>query len=182
MCWATGLYTETEIWGQKANGGRKCTWWSPGQETGQTQAKLYCWQYSTCIKRHRFLFFFSWNIIALHYCVSFCCIIMWNSLRGSVAFIAQLRLTLCDPMDCSEPGSSHTWPLPLEPPSRPPFHPSRLSQSAWLSSPCYVNAILSIRPTLFSPSLCPHIYSLSLCLCSWPHHRLISTLFFLFVF
>ena len=127
-----------------------------------------------------FFFFFSWNIIALHCCVSFCCIIMWNSLRGSVAFIAQLRLTLCDPMDCSEPGSSHTWPLPLEPPSRPPFHSSRLSQSAWLSSPCYVNAILSIRPTLFSPSLCPHIYSLSLCLCSWPANRLISTLFFFF--
>ena len=59
-------------------------------------------------------------------------------------------------------------PFPLEPPSQPPSRPSMLSQSIRLSSLCsfplavyftesciYINATLTIHPTLSSPH-CVH--------------------------
>ena len=79
----------------------------------------------------------------------------------------------------------YTCPLPLEPPSHfpPPSQPSRLSQSAKLSSlhhteNCTIlhmificfNAALSIRPTLSFPDCVHSLFSLSVSLlmsCKW---------------
>ena len=81
-------------------------------------------------------------------------------------------------------------PLPFEP---TPPDPSRLSQSAELSSLCYtaaptsflfstwciyVKPHLPVHPTLPFP-LCPHIRSLRLRLCSCPETRFICTFFYI---
>ena len=44
-----------------------------------------------------FLFFFNWNVIALQCCINLCCSVQFSS-------VAQLCLTLCDPMNLSTPG------------------------------------------------------------------------------
>ena len=55
--------------------------------------------------RHPNLFFnFSWSIVALQYCASFCCIVEWIS--HSESEVAQSCPTCSNPMDCSLPGSS----------------------------------------------------------------------------
>ena len=58
-----------------------------------------------------FLIYLKWSIFALQRCISFCC-----------ATMSQLYV--------------YIYPLPLGPPPTP-SHPSRSSQSADLSSPCY---------------------------------------------
>ena len=50
------------------------------------------------------LVFFHWGIVALHCCVSLCCIMKWISCV--LVWVAQSCPTLCDCMDCSPPGSS----------------------------------------------------------------------------
>ena len=55
------------------------------------------------------IYFFYWRIIALQNFVFFCQTSTWISHRytyESESEVAQLCLTLCDPMDCSPPGSS----------------------------------------------------------------------------
>ena len=57
-----------------------------------------------------FLINFYWRIVALQYCVHFYCIAKWISHMYTHAWVhaplLQSYLTLCDPMDCSPPGSS----------------------------------------------------------------------------
>ena len=85
----------------------------------------------------------------------------------------------------------------ISPPSYPPTHTSRLSQSPWLSFLCYTTTIqLSIlqmviyafqcyslnlsRPLL--SLLCPQVYFLGLHLYSCPANRFISTIFLDFIY
>ena len=55
-----------------------------------------------------FLFFlnFYWNRLALHCCVIFCCTVMWTCHLCLCVLVTQLCPSLCDPTDCSPPGSS----------------------------------------------------------------------------
>ena len=47
-----------------------------------------------------------WSVVALQCWVSFCCTARWISYEVKWSEVAQLCLTLCDPTDCSLPGSS----------------------------------------------------------------------------
>ena len=102
--------------------------------------------------------FKNWSIVALQCCISFCCIIKWISYACMRAELLQLWLTLCDPMDCSPPGSSvhgilqarilewvampssqnlldvYIYPLPVGP---PPPSPAVLSTQRCLLSPTH---------------------------------------------
>ena len=57
----------------------------------------------------KILLFFYWSIIALQYCVSFCCTVKWIScvcVTVCSYWVAQSCLTVCNPMDCSPLASS----------------------------------------------------------------------------
>ena len=87
----------------------------------------------------------------------------------------------------------YIYPLPVEPPSPPPFHPSGSSQSDRLSSLCYIATShwLSIShvvvhicqccllncPTLSFPTVSISVFSTSLHLHSFSENRFISTIF-----
>ena len=87
----------------------------------------------------------------------------------------------------------YIYPLPVEPPSPPPIHPSGSSQSGRLSSLCYIATShwLSIShmvvhicqccllncPTLSFPTVSISVFSTSLHLHSFPENRFISTIF-----
>ena len=92
-----------------------------------------------------FLFFlilifliFNWRIIALQYCASFCCTTTWISYCCCLA--TKLCLTLCNPWDCSKPGSFVLHNLPV------------CSDSCSLSQWCYLTILLPPSPLAFSPS------------------------------
>ena len=113
------------------------------------------------------LFVSNWRIIALQYCDGFCHISTRISHR-------------------------YTYVPSLPPPT--PSHPSRVSQSAGLSSLCYTanslwlsvlhmvvyicfSATLSIFSHPLHPPVCPSVCSLCLCLYCFPANRFISTIF-----
>ena len=90
------------------------------------------------------------------------------------------------------------YPLPLEPPSHPPYPTSLGHRKAQSGSPCamlllptrqlfymrlciYVNATLT-SPQIRLPTPCPQVHSLYLPLYSCPATRFISTFFFFFRF
>ena len=104
-------------------------------------------------------------------------VISFSSRYSAVCLVAQARLTLCDPVDCSPPGSSYLWGfsrqeywsgLPCPPqgdppnpgliprspalqadsfPSEPPGKPNRYSTIPYLSIP-YVYICLQDEPSV----------------------------------
>ena len=55
--------------------------------------------------------YFYWTLVDLQCCVSFRYITEWYIYMCVCMLVAQLCLTLCDPMDCNLPGSSVCWIL-----------------------------------------------------------------------
>ena len=123
----------------------------------------------------KFFFNFNWRIIALQYCVGFCCTTMWIScvcvcvcvsvLVAQFSSVTQSCLTLCDPMNRSTPGLPVHHQLPeftqthvhwvgdviqpshsLSSPSPPAPNPSQhQSLFQWVSSSHQVAKVLEFQ-------------------------------------
>ena len=129
----------------------------------KTQTDLWHW-WDRNLPKFRFSWSldFSWSRVALQCCVRFCRTVKWISYCCSVA---QSCLTLCNPMDCSTPGSpvhhylpefaqTHVhWvddaiqpPHPLSSPSPPAFlFPQHQGLVQWVSSSHQVAKVLELQ-------------------------------------
>jgi len=109
-----------------------------------------------------YLFIYFWRIIALQYCVGFCCISTWIG-HESIG----IHMSLSSSTSLPPPTPSHHTSRLLQSPSF--SSQSHTANSHWLSIFTYGSVYISTLPSpfvsLFLPRTPPHVHKSVLCVC-----------------